>query len=279
MTPADRGRRPGPRRPREGNPRGRQATEGLGGEQVEGRRAVVELLRANRRRVHDVWMAEGTDPAPVLDEIAELAQSRRVPLRAVIRSRLAAEARTDAPQGVLAHADPLPEADLDDLCRGAKGEGPRPFLLAVDGVTDPRNLGALLRSAEAAGATGAILPRHRAARVSPATAKAAAGAIEWLPLAPVAGMASGLARARELGCWIVGLAGEADQSLFELTLAAEPLVLVVGAEGGGLSHLVGQRCDMVLSIPMRGSLGSLNASAAGALGLFEVARRRAAPNG
>lgn len=249
------------------------ARRGLGGEQVEGRQAVAELLAAGRRSVIDVWMSQELQRAPILDRIQALAADGRVPLKRVSRTRLDAEAATDAPQGVLAHARPLPEADFDDLCRPANGR--KPFLLAVDGVTDPHNLGALLRSAEAAGATGAVLARHRAVHVTPTVAKAAAGAIEHVPMAVVAGMPAALARAKELGCWVVGLAGDGDQSLFDgLPVADEAIVVVVGAEGAGLSRLARARCDLVVSIPMRGRLASLNVSAAGALALFEVSRRR-----
>ena len=140
----------------------------------------------------------------------------------------------------------------------------------MDGVTDPHNLGALLRSAEAAGATGAVLPRHRAVHVTPTVAKAAAGAVERVPMAIVAGIPAALARAKELGCWVVGLAGDGDQSLFDgLAVADEAIVLVMGAEGAGLSRLARARCDLVVSIPMRGRLASLNVSTAGALALFE----------
>ena len=264
-------------RPRRGEVgRGAATAHGLGGEQVEGRQAVAELLAAGRRGVTDVWMAQDLHAAPILDRIEKLATEARVPLKRVSRTRLDAEAATDAPQGVLAHARPLPEADFDDLCRPpGPGGGPKPFLLAVDGVTDPHNLGALLRSAEAAGATGAVLARHRAVHVTPTVAKAAAGAIEHVPIAVVAGMPAGLARAKDLGCWVVGLAADGDQSLFDgLPVADEAIVVVVGAEGAGLSRLARARCDLVVSIPMRGRLGSLNVSAAGALALFEVSRRR-----
>jgi 23S rRNA (guanosine2251-2'-O)-methyltransferase len=248
------------------------AKRGLGGEQVEGRQAVAELLAARRRPVVDVWMAQDLGPAPVLERIEELAAASRVPVRRVSRSRLEAQAATDAPQGVLAHARPLPEAELDDLCRPASGT---PFLLAVDGVTDPHNLGALLRSAEGAGVTGAVLARHRAVHVTPTVAKAAAGAVEHVPMAVVAGLPAALARAKELACWVVGLAEDGDRSLFDdLAVTTEPLVLVVGSEGAGLSRLARARSDLVLSIPMRGRLPSLNVSAAAALALFEVSRRR-----
>jgi 23S rRNA (guanosine2251-2'-O)-methyltransferase len=191
---------------------------------------------------------------------------------------LEAEAATDAPQGVLAHAHPLPEADIDDLCRGGTPAGPTPFLLALDGVTDPRNLGALLRSADGAGATGAVLGRHRTVHVTPAVTKAAAGAVERVPLALVPGIPTALARAKALGCWVVGLASDGHETLYDLAVADQPIVLVVGAEGAGLSRLTRARCDVVVSIPLRGALPSLNVGAAGALGLFEVSRRRSAPD-
>ena len=246
----------------------------MGGEQVEGRQAVAELLAAHRRAVVDVWLSQDLDPAPILDRIESMAVDANVPLRRVSRSRLDAAAATEAPQGVLAHARPLPEAELDDLCRQQPG-GPRPFLLAVDGVSDPRNLGALLRSAEAAGATGAVLARHRAVHITATVAKAAAGAVERVPMAVVAGIPAALARAKELGCWVVGLAGDGEGSLFDdLAVADQPIVVVVGAEGGGLSRLARARCDLVVRIPMRGRLPSLNVGAAGALALFEVSRRR-----
>jgi 23S rRNA (guanosine2251-2'-O)-methyltransferase len=236
---------------------------------VEGRQAVAELLAAGRRRVRDVWLAEGLDPSPAVDRILHLAADNRVPVRRVARARLEAAARTEAPQGVLAHADPLPEADLDDLCRG-----PAPFLLAVDGVTDPQNLGALLRSGEGAGVTGALLPRHRAVHVTPAVTKAAAGAVERVPMAVVAGMPSALARARDRGLWVVGLSTDSGDDLYDLRLGDLPLVLVVGSEGSGLARLARQRCDVLATIPLHGSIPSLNAAAAGAVALFEVARQR-----
>ncbi len=231
-----------------------------------------ELLAARTRPARDVWMAEGLDPAPVLRDINELARRARVPVRYVGRRALEAEARTEGPQGVLAHAQALPEWDFDELCR-AQGGRP-PFLLAFDGVTDPQNLGALLRSGEGAGITGAVLPRHRTAHVTPAVTKAAAGAVERVRLSVVPGLAAALARARDLGVWVVGLDAAGEQSLFDLDLATEPVLVVVGAEGTGLSRLVRQRCDVVARIPLKGSIPSLNVAAAGALAVFEVSRRR-----
>ncbi|HEX2193267.1 MAG TPA: 23S rRNA (guanosine(2251)-2'-O)-methyltransferase RlmB [Acidimicrobiales bacterium] len=272
-----------PRPARRGRPPRRGSTpgpRGLGGEQVEGRQAVAELLAARRRRVVDVWVDADAPPAPVLIRIADLAERAGVPVRRVGGPRLAAEARTESPQGVLAHARPLPEADLDELCRplrsGHAGRAEEAFLLALDGVTDPQNLGGLLRTAEGAGVTGAILPRHRAVHVTPAVTKAAAGAVEHVPLALVGGLPAALARARESGVWVVGLDPDADESLYDLGVADQPVAVVLGAEGRGLSRLVRERCDVLVGIPLRGRIPSLNVAAAGALALFEVSRRRGA---
>ncbi|MCU1375878.1 MAG: rRNA methyltransferase [Actinomycetia bacterium] len=272
--PARRGRPPGGGGEEEQH--GTSARRGLGGEQVEGRQAVRELLLGGRRRVRDVWLVEDIDTAPIIGDILELADELRIKVRRVTRNQLDAEAKSEAPQGVLAHAAPLPEAELDTLCRRGR-DGRPPFLLALDGITDPQNVGALLRTAECAGVSGVLLPKHRAAHITPTVAKAAAGAVEHLDIALVSGLPAALIRAKELGVWSVGLDGAGDTSLFDLTIATEPVVLVLGAEGSGLSRLTQQRCDVVAAIPLAGALSSLNVSAAGALACFEVARRRVGP--
>lgn len=231
-----------------------------------------ELLYRPRTRAIDVWLAEDLDPSPILDEIAHLAMQARVPLRRVARSELEAEARTDAPQGVLAHARSLEEVDLDQLSRPKAGVVP--FLVVLDGVTDPHNLGALLRSAVVAGTTGAVLPRHRAVHVTPAVTKAAAGAIEHVHLALVPGIPAALAELSRNGVWTVGLDSGAPTSLFDLRIADQPVALVLGAEGQGLGRLTRQRCDVLASIPQPGPLSCLNLASAGAVACFEVARSR-----
>ena len=239
----------------------------MGGEQVEGRRAVREALAAGRRRIREVWMDGALEPAPVLDEIIRLAERAGVPVR--MTPKIDQLARTDAAQGVIARGDPLPPAVDDDLLAD-----PAAFVLALDGVTDPRNLGAILRTAEGAGATGVLLPRRRSVHVTPAVAKAAAGAIEYLPIALVSGIASALERARRAGVWTVGLDERGPGDLFSLELATEPVVLVLGAEGRGLSRLARERCDVLVRIPMLGRLPSLNVATAAGLAVYEIARRR-----
>jgi 23S rRNA (guanosine2251-2'-O)-methyltransferase len=233
------------------------------------------LLIAGRRTVRRVLLAEDQDASSQLDRIEELAQRLRVPVETVPRARLDAQARTEAPQGVLALARPVEPVPLEDLCRPDR-RGVPPFLLVAAGITDPRNLGALLRSAECAGVSGVVLPRHRSARLSPTVAKTAAGALEHLSFAVVGGVPSALGELRELGVWSIGLAGEATQSLYELPLGEDPVALVVGSEDKGLAPLVRKRCDAVAAIPQHGRLPSLNVGVAGAVACFEVARQRAA---
>jgi 23S rRNA (guanosine2251-2'-O)-methyltransferase len=249
--------------------------KGLDGAQVEGRQAVRELLAANKRRVRTLMMAEGTDDSPILVEIEELAAERGIPVRRMGKDQLLAQARCESPQGVIAMAEPLHEADADELLeRGPEGSPP-PFILALDGLTDPGNLGALLRSADGAGVTGVIVPRHRSVHVTPTVAKAAAGAIEHLPIGVVAGLPAFLLRAKERGAWVIGLDADSDTTIYDLAhLADQPLIVVVGAEGDGLGRLVRDRCDVIAAIALRGHLSSLNASVAGAVALFEIGRHR-----
>lgn len=253
-------------------PRPREQSE-LGGDQVEGRRAVLELLTVGQRMVRRILLAEDQDPSPQLDRIEELAARLRIPVETVPRHRLDAQARTEAPQGVVALARPIEPVPLEDLCAPDRTGSP-PFLLVAAGITDPRNLGALLRSAECAGVTGVVLPRHRSARISPTVAKTAAGAIEHLRFAAVGGIPAALSVLTGLGVWSVGLAGDSAQSLYDLPLGQGPVALVVGSEEKGLAPLVRRRCDAVVSIPQHGALPSLNVGVAGAIAAFEVARQR-----
>ncbi|MBK9180284.1 MAG: 23S rRNA (guanosine(2251)-2'-O)-methyltransferase RlmB [Acidimicrobiales bacterium] len=234
-----------------------------------------ELLLAGRRRTREVWLADDLDRAAILDDIVELARELRVPVQRVRRGRVESAARTDAPQGVIAFAAPLPEVDLDELAAAPGAGGAPPFLLLLDGITDPGNLGAILRSAEGAGVSGVVLPRHGAALVTATVTKAAAGAVEHLPLAVVPGLASAIPRLQARGLWVVGLDAAADRTLYEIEWVDGPVALVLGAEGEGLGRLVRQRCDAVAAIPLRGRLTSLNVGMAAAVACFEVARRRA----
>ncbi|MYH72277.1 MAG: 23S rRNA (guanosine(2251)-2'-O)-methyltransferase RlmB [Acidimicrobiia bacterium] len=260
-------------RPPGDHERSRRQRAGLGGDRVEGRQAVRELLLAGTRPVREVVIATGQNQTGALAQVVELAAELRVPVKEVARTKFESMAVTEAPQGVIARAAPLTEHDLEDLARPPDGRPP--FLLVLDGVTDPGNVGAALRTAECAGVTGAVLGRHRSAHITPTAAKAAAGAIEHVPMAVVPGIPNALARLAELGVWTVGLDLTSPTSVYEISVAEEAVALVVGSEGRGLSRLARQRCDVVATIPLSGHLSSLNAAAAVAIGCFEVARHRA----
>ncbi len=260
---------------RGGSERGSHRSD-LGGEQVEGRHAVRELLIAGKRRTRTVMLAAGLDQAPILDHIIELAREQRASIREVSRKELDATARSDAPQGVIAMADPLPLTELSDLARSpSEGSASQaPFLLVLDSITDPGNFGAVLRTAECAGVSGVVLPRHRSARVTAAVTKAAAGAVEHLSFAVVPGIPAALRNLSSHNVWTIGLDPVAPRPLHELDLAKEAVALVLGSEGKGLSRLASERCDVRVSIPLRGALGSLNVAAAAAVACFDIARRR-----
>jgi 23S rRNA (guanosine2251-2'-O)-methyltransferase len=214
--------------------------------------------------VRTLWIS-GTG----LDEIEVAARAAGVKVQRVPRDQLDGRARTDAPQGVIATADPVREAELDAVLADE-----RAFLVALDGVTDPGNLGAILRSAECAGVTGAVLPRHRAVHVTPAATKAAAGAIEHVPIAVVTNLARYLADVKGPDLWVYAAAAEAGATpMWEADLAGGA-ALVLGAEGKGLRPLVRKTCDAAVSIPLAGRVESLNVSVAAAVLLYEAARQR-----
>ena len=225
---------------------------------------------AGTRSAREIVMAEGQDSASILDDIVQLAGETRTPIREVGKAAFDKQAHTDAAQGVYAEADPVPTIELDDLL----DELTTPFLVMVDGVTDPHNLGAILRTADAAGVDAVVLPRHRSARLSATVSKIAAGAIEHVPISTVAGVPAAITLLKDREVWTVGLDEGGSRSIFELDLATEPICLVLGAEGPGLSRLTRERCDQLVSIPMGGGVASLNVSAAAAIAMFEVTRRR-----
>ncbi len=243
--------------------------EGLGGEQVEGRHAVLELLKARRRPIQKIYVADAQDPSDTLDAIEREAQRQRVPLQVISMARLDREARTEGHQGVMAIASRLETVSLESLL-----EHVHPFLLVCDGVTDPRNLGAMLRSADGAGVTGVVVPRHRSARISPTVTKTAAGAVEYLTFCDVGGIPTAIDQLNKAGVLTVGLAGESKDSLYDLDLGSVPVALVVGSEEKGLAPLTRKRCEAVVSIPQLGKISSLNAGVAVSVAAFEVARQR-----
>ncbi|HEV2999943.1 MAG TPA: 23S rRNA (guanosine(2251)-2'-O)-methyltransferase RlmB [Solirubrobacteraceae bacterium] len=231
-------------------------------EVLYGRNPVREALRAGRRPVHRVWATAGAAREPWLAEAG-------VPVEVVASAaEVAARCGSDAHQGVCADAGPYPYAAAAELLAREA-----PLLVALDEVQDPQNLGAIARTAECAGADGLIVPERRSAEVTPAAAKASAGAVEHLPIARVRNLADFLADAKAAGCWCYG-ADAGGAARYDEPDYAGGVVLVVGAEGKGLRPRVASTCDALVSIPVRGRVDSLNVSAASAILLFEISRSR-----
>jgi 23S rRNA (guanosine2251-2'-O)-methyltransferase len=255
-----------------GNGRDSRRPAPLGGDQVEGHHAVHQLL-VGRRHVRRLWVAQAQAATSPLDQIVELARRRGTPVHLKNADALQAAAHTGAPQGVIAWADPVMAVPLDELLASTGAQAPA-FLVVLDGVTDPGNFGALLRSAACAGVGGVVIGRHRSAALTAAALKAAAGAAEVLPIAQVPGIPGAIAQLTRAGIWTVGLDPVVKDDLWRTPLLDGPVALVLGSEGNGLSQLARQRCDALIRVPQAGPLGSLNVAAAGAVACFEVARRR-----
>ena len=245
---------------------------------VAGRNAVVEALRAGVPAL-SLHVATGLDRDERLTEIRSLAEDLELPVNEVGRGQLdrltgGGPQAALVHQGVVLQVPPFAYLHPDDLVRRAM-EAPEPALIvALDGVSDPHNLGAIARSAEAFGAHGLLLPQRRAAGVTAAAWKSSAGVLAHLPVARATNLVQALRAAAEAGLMLAGLDGRGELDLDALELATGPLVLVVGAEGRGLSRLVGETCDVRVRIPLAGQVESLNASVAAGVALSEVARRR-----
>ncbi len=240
-------------------------------EKIYGLHAVEALLRHHPKRVKQVWLAEGRGD-PRVQVLIELAAQARVSVGQCERREMGAWIE-GVHQGVVAEVSPSQvwgEAMLDELLDRA--EGP-PLLLVLDGVTDPHNLGACLRTADAAGALAVIVPKDKSATLNATVRKVACGAAEVIPLVAVTNLARTLEKLQQKGLWVVGTAGEAEQSLYAQDLTG-PIVLVMGAEGRGMRRLTREHCDYLVRLPMAGSVSSLNVSVATGVCLFEALRQR-----
>ena len=267
------GRATGGRAPGRGSTKVAAARGGAVTELVSGRNAVLEALRAGVP-VTAVYVASRIESDDRTREILALASSTRAPLMEVGRAELDRLTEGSVHQGVAIAVPAYSYAEVDDLLDAAALASVPPLIVALDGVTDPRNLGAVIRSAGAFGAHGVLVPTRRSAGVTAAAWKVSAGAIARVPVARATNLARALAELRKSGVFVVGLAGDGDTPLGELPFAGDPLVLVAGSEGKGLSRLVREQCDAIASIPISSGIESLNASVAAGIALYEVARQR-----
>ncbi|UNX55278.1 23S rRNA (guanosine(2251)-2'-O)-methyltransferase RlmB [Georgenia sp. TF02-10] len=243
-------------------------------ELIAGRNPVTEAVRAGIP-LERVFLAGGMAADDRLAEVVRTATALGAPLVEVSRSDLDRLTDGAAHQGVVIEVPPYAYRDVADLLARAERAGHPPLVVALDGVTDPHNLGAVLRSAGAFGADGVLVPERRAAGVTAAAWKVSAGAAARVPVARATNLVRALGELKAAGCFVVGLDGDGPTAVADLELATEPLVLVTGAEGRGLSRLVRETCDMVAAIPIASSVESLNAAVATGIALYEVSRRRA----
>jgi 23S rRNA (guanosine2251-2'-O)-methyltransferase len=227
---------------------------------VYGRNPVREALRAGRRPVRQVWATRRAADEPWL---------RGVRVHVARPEAIEQRCGSSAHQGICAEVGPYPYARAEELL--AVGD---PLIVALDELEDPQNVGAICRTAECVGATGVVLPERRSVEVTPAVCKASAGAVEHLPVARVRNLADFLGEAKEAGCWCYGAAGEAGAEPYDRQDYRGGVVLVLGAEGKGLRRRVAQSCDVLVALPLRGRIGSLNVSAAAAALLYEILQHR-----
>lgn len=238
---------------------------------IEGRNAVIEALRAGTA-IDKIYLAKG-DTDATLGHIASKARSAGVVVVETDRRKLDAMSRTHAHQGVVAVAAVREYASVDDILAAARAKGEPPLLVVCDELSDPHNLGAVIRTAEAAGAHGVIIPKRRSAGLTAVVGKTSAGAVSYLPVARVPNLPALLKDLKKEGIWIFGTAADGTTALYDADLKGAAAI-VIGSEGDGMGRLVREQCDFLVSIPMRGQVNSLNASAAAAVVLYEAVRQR-----
>jgi 23S rRNA (guanosine2251-2'-O)-methyltransferase len=279
-----RGRGPTPRaEDRKGHPAARQAAAaGRRGDRkpsrdstelLVGRNPVVEALRA-KIPANALYLALGLETDERVTEAVRIAGNRGIPLLEVTRGELDRRTNGLLHQGIALQVPPFGYRELPDLIALAAESTAAPLLVAVDGVTDPRNLGAVIRSAAAFGAHGVVLPERRSAGVTATAWRTSAGTAARVPIAQVTNLVRALKELKQAGMFVIGLDADGTTTLDDLEAATDPIVVVLGSEGRGLSRLVGETCDLTVSIPMAGPAESLNASVAASVALAEIARRR-----
>lgn len=238
---------------------------------IEGRNAVIEALRAGTA-IDKIYLAKG-DTDSALGHIANTARANGVVVVNADRRKLDEMSRTHAHQGVIAVAAVREYASIEDIFQRAEEQGEAPLIVLCDELSDPHNLGAVIRTAECAGAHGVVIPKRRSAGLTAIVAKTSAGAVSHIPVARVPNLTALMKELQKRGVWIFGAEMNGTTSLYEADLKG-PAAVVIGSEGSGMSRLVAETCDFTVSIPMKGKINSLNASAAAAILLYEAVRQR-----
>ncbi len=241
-------------------------------EYIWGRNPVLETLHS-LRRIQRILLAEGQREAPVVNTIVSEAEQRQIPVEIVPRTRLDQLSHGAVHQGCVAQVAERKYASIEDILALAESKNEPPFLLVLDAIQDVNNLGSLIRTAEAAGMHGIVIPEHRAAEVNATVVKTSAGATEHLLIAQETNLSRAVDLLKKNNVWVIGLAGEAKTLYTEADLKG-PLALVVGNEGKGIARLVREHCDLLIRLPMHGQINSLNAAVAGSITVYEALRQR-----
>ncbi len=238
---------------------------------IEGRNAVIELLKSNRD-INKVLIAKG-DRQGSVNEIISLCKDKGIVFQEVEKAKLDELSETGHHQGVIAFASPIEYKEISDILEIAKERNEEPFIVICDEIEDPHNLGALIRTAEIAGCHGLIIPKRRSAPVTEVVTKVSCGATEHLAIARVGNINDAIDELKEAGVWIYGTDGSADKLYFEENLTG-PIAIIIGSEGRGMNKLTQKKCDVLLKIPMKGHITSLNASVSGGIVIFEAVKQR-----
>ncbi|MBQ6431030.1 MAG: 23S rRNA (guanosine(2251)-2'-O)-methyltransferase RlmB [Oscillospiraceae bacterium] len=238
---------------------------------IEGRNAVTEALKSGRT-INKIFLADG-DTDKALGRLAAMAKDAGAVVVRIDRRKLNDMSPTGAHQGIIASVAAHEYATVDDILALAEQRGEAPLIVICDELSDPHNLGAIIRTAECAGAHGVIIPKRRSVGLTAVVGKASAGALEYMPVARVSNIAAAIRDLKQRGVWVFGTAADADTALYQADLK-NPAAIVIGNEGVGMSRIVAESCDFKVSIPMKGKISSLNASAAAAILLYEAVRQR-----
>ncbi|WP_214483872.1 23S rRNA (guanosine(2251)-2'-O)-methyltransferase RlmB [Bacillus sp. SM2101] len=239
-------------------------------EYIIGKNPVLEALKS-KREINKIWIAEGSQRGQ-MQQVVQLAKDKQVPVSFVPKKKID-QMNDGNHQGVIAQVAAYEYASLDDLYRKAEEKGEMPFFILLDEIEDPHNLGSIMRTADAVGAHGIIIPKRRAVGLTATVAKASTGAIEYIPVAKVTNLSRTIEELKENGIWIIGTDanGQDDYRSIDGNM---PLGLVIGSEGKGIGRLIKEKCDFLINLPMRGKVTSLNASVAAGLLMYEVYRKR-----
>jgi len=240
--------------------------------QIEGKNSILEALKTNHP-IDKILISKDIGRHSTIAEILHLSKQKGVPLIYVEKSKLDNISQTKSHQGIIAYVPEKEYVEVEDILSLAKKKNEQPFIIILDSIEDPHNLGAILRSAEATGAHGIIIPKRRSVGLTPTVAKTSAGAIEYMSVAKVANLSDAISKLKKQNIWVIGIESEVKTSYIKFDFKM-PIAIVIGSEGKGISRLVKENCDELLSIPMKGKITSLNASIAAAVVMYEVLKQR-----